>query len=71
MHAAAAARRYPELIKARAPIGLLAAVQAAAARRHTTSSEWMRRALLERLEAEGIRLRDGNVEALDDTAGSA
>jgi hypothetical protein len=49
-------RLFPETLRARVPRGLPAAVAAAARRRCTTPSEWMRQCMLRSLEAEGIRL---------------
>lgn len=57
------APRFPTVIRLRGPAGLPEAIDAVARRRHTTAAQWMRDALLERLAAEGLRLRDGQVEA--------
>lgn len=62
MHADASARRFPETLRVRAPLGLRAAIQVAAAKRHTSPAELVRQALLGRLRAEGVRLDpDGTV----------
>jgi hypothetical protein len=50
-------RPFPDVLKLRTPRGLLAAVATAAQRRHTTSAEWSRQALLAQLQAEGIDIR--------------
>ena len=42
------------LIKARAPAALREAMERAAKKEFTTQSEWMRRAILQKLRAEGI-----------------
>lgn len=54
--------RFPDRLRLRAPRGLCAAIEVAAERRHTSSAEWARQALLRSLEAEGVCLRDGSVE---------
>jgi hypothetical protein len=54
-------------MKLRVPNGLGRAIQAAAARRHCSPPELIRQALLNRIEEEGIYLRDnGLVEELND-----
>ena len=45
---------FPVLIKARAPSILREAIKVAAEKELTTPSEWMRRALLDQLKANGI-----------------
>ena len=47
---------YPDKLRLRVPRGLPDALRLAARQRHTTLSEWARRALLHALEAEGVRL---------------
>ena len=59
---ATASIRYPDRLRLRAPLGLLDAIEVAAERRHTSSAEWARQALLRCLEADGVKLRDGRVE---------
>ena len=41
-------------IKARAPVALRNAMERAAEREMTTQSEWMRRAIIQKLRADGI-----------------
>jgi hypothetical protein len=58
-----AAVRFPSRIALRVPRGLPDALEAVARQRHTSPSEWMRRAILGALEADGVHLRyDGQVE---------
>jgi hypothetical protein len=52
---------YPEGLRLRAPRGLKAAIDMAAAANNTTPSEWSRRALLQGLQADGLHLRDGQI----------
>lgn len=47
---------FPDRLRLRAPRGLPAAVKAAARRRHTCASEWMRQTLLRGLQNEGVSL---------------
>ena len=54
--------KFPDRLRLRAPRGLSNAIQIAAERHHTSASEWARQALLRSLEAEGLCLRNGNVE---------
>lgn len=54
--------RFPESLRLRVPRGLPAAVAAAARRHHTSAPEWVRQTLLRSLAADGVRLRDGEVE---------
>jgi hypothetical protein len=58
----ASPRRFPELIRVRSPRGMQAALQAAAARRHTSPAEVVRQAVLQALRADGIDLRDTEPE---------
>jgi hypothetical protein len=51
-------RPFPDTLRLRLPRGFLAAVATAARRRHTTSAEWSRQALLSRLSEEGIVIAD-------------
>ena len=53
---------FPEDLRVKAPRGSREAIAAAAERRHTTQSEWIRQALLRCLEADGVKLRRGLVE---------
>jgi hypothetical protein len=53
---------YPDKIRLRVPRGLPDALRLAARQRHTTLSEWTRRALLRALEAEGVRLGDAPMQ---------
>jgi hypothetical protein len=53
---------FPEDLRVKAPRGSREAIAAAAQRRHTTQSEWIRQSLLRALEADGVRLRRGMVE---------
>ena len=53
---------FPEDLRVKAPRGSRQAIAAAAQRRHTTQSEWIRQALIRALEADGVRLRRGMVE---------
>jgi hypothetical protein len=62
---AATARRFPDAMRVRVPPGLRAAVAAAAHRRHQSSPEWVRQTILHRLEADGVRVRDGDVEVTE------
>jgi hypothetical protein len=48
--------RFSALVKFRAPPGLREAIDVAARRDHTTASEWARRALLDALHADGVRI---------------
>jgi hypothetical protein len=58
--------RFPERLALRVPKDLPRAVEMAATRVHTNPAEWTRRAILNALEAEGIRLRAGVVEVSED-----
>ena len=53
---------FPEDLRVKAPRGSREAIAAAAERKHTTQSEWIRQSLLRTLEADGVRLRRGMVE---------
>ena len=53
---------FPEDLRVKAPRGSREAIAAAARRRHTTQSEWIRQSLLRALEADGVRLRRGIVQ---------
>jgi hypothetical protein len=56
------AHRFPQRLAIRVPAGLPAAVEAAARRQLTSPSEWARRALLQALQADGVRIGvDGRV----------
>jgi predicted HicB family RNase H-like nuclease len=55
--------RFPARMEMRVPTALRDAVEIAAERQNTKAAEWARRALMSALEAEGIRLRAGIVEA--------
>ena len=55
---------FPASLRLRVPQGLSEALQQAARRRHTTPAEWARQTLIRGLEADGVRLRDGQIEAL-------
>jgi hypothetical protein len=66
MQTAASSRRYDDLLRCRVPSALTAAIATAAARRYQTPAEYVRQALLARLETEGVRLAP-----LDRTEGSA
>ncbi len=64
MHIAAESNvRFPSRLAFRCPRDLPKALELVAARDNTGPAEWARRALLKALEAEGIRLRAGIVEA--------
>ena len=54
--------RFPEDLRVKAPRGARAAIAAAAAIKDTSHSEYVRQALLQCLEADGVRLRRGTVE---------
>ena len=53
---------FPEDLRVKAPRGSREAIAAAAQRKHTTQSEWIRQSLFRALEADGVRLRRGMVE---------
>jgi hypothetical protein len=62
MPAAPTARRLPETLRVKAPLGMHAALQVVAAVRHQTAAEMVRQVLLRHLEAEGVRLNaDGTI----------
>jgi hypothetical protein len=54
--------RFPERFRLRTPRGLMAAVEIAAKRHHTSPSEWARQALLRALARDGVQLTAGHVE---------
>jgi hypothetical protein len=54
--------RFPEDLRVKAPRGARAAIAAAAERKHTSHSEYVRQAILRCLDADGVRLRRGTVE---------
>jgi len=55
--------RFPTRLVVRAPVGLHAAIAAAARLNLTSSAEWTRRAILHALRVDGVRLApDGHVE---------
>ena len=56
------ARVFPEELRVKAPQGARDAIAAAALRRHTTRSEYVRQAVIRSLEADGIHLRVGEIE---------
>ena len=60
--------RFPEDLRVKAPRGAKAAIAAAAERRHTSHSEYVRQALLRSLEADGVKLRRGMVEVRGEAA---
>jgi len=53
---------FAEDLRVKAPRGSREAIAAAAQRKHTTKSEWIRQSLLRALEADGVKLRRGAVE---------
>jgi hypothetical protein len=53
---------FPEDLRVKAPRGSREAIAAAAERKHTMQSEWIRQSLLRALEADGVMLRRGSVE---------
>jgi hypothetical protein len=56
-------RRYPQIVRARVPAGLPAAIEIAARVQLTSPAEYLRRALLAALEADGVRLdADGRID---------
>lgn len=61
--------RFPEDLRVKAPRGARAAIAAAAELKHTSHSEYVRQALLRCLEAEGVKLRRGQVELSDPVNG--
>jgi hypothetical protein len=66
----ASSGRFPKRLIVRAPVGLHAAIAAAARLNLTSSAEWTRRAILHALRAEGVRLTpDGVVETTDTERG--
>ena len=55
--------KFPSRLIVRAPMGLNAAIAAAARLNLTSSAEWTRRAILHALKADGVRLApDGQIE---------
>ena len=55
--------RYPDRLTLRVPLGLPQAIEAAARRQLTSPPEYVRRALLNALNVDGVRLGvDGNIE---------
>jgi hypothetical protein len=52
---------FPEDLRVKAPRGSRQAISAAAQRKHTTKSEWIRQSILRALEADGVKLRRGAV----------
>jgi 4-aminobutyrate aminotransferase-like enzyme len=56
--------RFPERLCLRTPRGLMAAVELAAERRHTSPSEWARQAIPRALMQDGIQLCGGHAEFL-------
>ena len=62
----AQASRFPARLVVRSPVGLNAAIAVAARLHLTSSAEWTRRAILQALRADGVRLDpDGSVETTD------
>jgi hypothetical protein len=60
---ATASVRYPARLTLRAPIGLPQAIEAAARSQMTSPSEYVRRALLRALNADGVHLdADGRID---------
>ena len=57
------ARRYPQRLSLRTPVGLMAALELAAERHHTSPAEYARQALLRALRQDGVRLASGSIEA--------
>jgi hypothetical protein len=56
MHAETSTERFPQRITLRCPPGLPAALQIAARQALTTPSEYLRRALLQAMRADGVHL---------------
>jgi hypothetical protein len=54
---------FPEMLRVRVPRGLPEALAHGARARNTTIAEYARQALLAVLAEDGVRLRDGQVEA--------
>jgi hypothetical protein len=66
MHVETALRRFPEAVRVRVPRGFPAAVEMAARLQLTSPSEYLRRAVLHALRADGVHLdADGRVETAD------
>jgi hypothetical protein len=59
---------FPELVRVRVPRGLPEALAMGASARNTSPAEYARQALLAMLAQDGVRLRDGRVEATQDGA---
>jgi hypothetical protein len=59
---------FPEDFRVKAPLGFNEAVRAAARQQHMTRAEYARRALLRSIEADGVRLRRGQVEVAGEAA---
>jgi metal-responsive CopG/Arc/MetJ family transcriptional regulator len=55
--------RFPEELRVKAPRGACQAIDLVAERKHTSRSEYVRQAVLTRLEADGVRLQRGQVVA--------
>ena len=54
--------RFPERVQIRSPRGLPRAIELAARRQHTVPAEYCRRAILDALEADGVKLLpDGRI----------
>jgi len=60
---------FPRSLHLRVPHGLPKAVQQAARQRHQTPAEWLRQTLLRCLEAEGVRLSEGESADLSSANG--
>lgn len=56
---------FPEDFRVKAPLGLNEAVRVAARRQHMTRAEYARRVLLRSIEADGIKLRRGQIEVAE------
>ena len=56
---------FPSVLRVRVPLGLPDAVTLAARLRHTTPAEYARQALIHRIEADGVRLRDGKAAVIE------
>jgi hypothetical protein len=54
---------FPEDVRVKAPRGARKAIAKAAEQRNTTQAEYIRQSILRALEADGIRIRRGLVEA--------
>ena len=60
-HAPQPQSRFPTLVRFRAPVGFMEAIDTAARQHHQTASDFMRQLLVKEMKRAGVTLRNGKV----------